>query len=141
MKHFKIWAFALLVTHFSAFELWAQEDTSTADTAAFQFSIEDFFKNYVDSLEKTVDFQTGTVVLGNGEATLTIPEGYRFLGPKDAKFILEEQWGNPPESTLGLLIPTGQSPFSPTMTFAVDITYSEDGFVEDEDIFVFSKIS
>ncbi len=97
------------------------------------FSIESFFANYVDSMEQTVEFLTGEYILGDGEATIKIPDGYRFLGAKDAQFIMEEQWGNPPSPSLGLLIPPGQSPFSPFMSYAIDITYEEEGYVDDED--------
>jgi uncharacterized membrane-anchored protein len=106
-------------------------DSFVLDTSAF--SIESIFASYVDSMEQTVEFLTGTVELGDGEATITIPEGYRLLGPKDAKFVMEEQWNNPPNASLGLLIPPGQSPFSPMMTYAIDITYEEEGYVDDED--------
>jgi uncharacterized membrane-anchored protein len=111
-------------------------DTSGTDSFVIDtsmFTLESLFASYVDSMEETVEFLTGEVVLGSGEATIRIPEGYRLLGPEDAKFIMEEQWNNPPSPTLGLLIPPGQSPFSPAMSYAIDITYEEEGYVDDED--------
>ncbi|MFY0672734.1 MAG: DUF2167 domain-containing protein [Bacteroidia bacterium] len=109
----------------------ASSDSIVLDTS--MFTLESLFASYVDSMEGTVQFLTGEVVLGDGEATITIPDGYRLLGPKDAKFIMEDQWNNPPNATLGLLIPPGQSPFSPVMSYAIDITYEEEGYVDDED--------
>ncbi|MGB0431743.1 MAG: DUF2167 domain-containing protein [Bacteroidia bacterium] len=123
-----ILALCILYTTFAKAEV---DDSASIDTSAI--NLESLFALYVDSMEQTVEFLTGEFILGDGEATISIPEGYRFLGPKDAKFILEEQWNNPPSTTLGLLIPPGQSPFSPFMSYAIDITYDEDGYVDDED--------
>ena len=98
-----------------------------------EFDFESILKSMVDSMENTVTFLTGEVPIGEGEATIIIPEGYRYLDANDAKYILEEHWGNPPSASLGLLFPPGQSPFSPTMTFAVEVSYSEEGYIEDDD--------
>ncbi|MBI1183263.1 DUF2167 domain-containing protein [bacterium] len=115
-------------------QVFANSDSTETDTStAINFSFEDFFKHYADSMDATMHYETGTVSLGNGEATLIVPPGFRFLGPEEARHILEEEWGNPPSETFGLLFPTGQSPFSPTMTYAVEISYDEDGYVEDDD--------
>ena len=66
-------------------------------------------------------------------ASLNVPQGYKFLDAEQSKYVLSDLWGNPPdETTLGLLFPEDGSPLM-NMTYAIEITYSEDGYIDDED--------
>ena len=83
--------------------------------------------------EASLSYATGTVVLGKQLATINIPSGFRFLGPADAKRLLEDAWGNPPGSDpLGMLVPAEASPLSKE-GWGVVITFEEDGHVKDDD--------
>ena len=85
-----------------------------------------------EALVSTMKFQQGQISLKNGLATLNVPEGFRYLNGADANKVIVNLWGNPPgEQPLGLLMPD-MSPLSRD-AWAVIITYSEDGYVKDND--------
>lgn len=88
----------------------------------------------VEELEKQANFQyqTGTVMVGEGLATLNLGPDYRFLGPADSSRLLTDYWGNPPSETLGMILPAHISPMSDESR-AVVITYDNDGHVKDKD--------
>ena len=85
-----------------------------------------------DSIESSLKWQTGKVDLSNGLATLNVPEGYKYLDPKQSAYVLTDLWGNPPGPTLGMLFPDSTGPLS-NFTYAIEISYNEDGHVDDED--------
>lgn len=79
------------------------------------------------------DYQTGSVTVGSNIATMNLPDGYRFLGPKEARFILEKMWGNPEDrSVLGLLFGPNQGPDTDN-GWAVVVSFEDSGFVKDDD--------
>ena len=100
-------------------------DTLTFDPTTIQ--------QYYDSVESTFTYQEGSIDIKEGLATITVPKGYRFLGAEESGIVLSDMWGNPPSEVLGMLFPAGMSPMSDSFSYAVEITYSEDGFIEDED--------
>jgi uncharacterized membrane-anchored protein len=89
--------------------------------------------NEMEQFVSELTFEQGTVPIREAGATLEVAEGFHFLGPKDAQRVLEEAWGNPPDdSVLGLLVPDDADLLS-EHSWAVVVTYSEDGYVSDED--------
>lgn len=94
------------------------------------------YEAYVDSVEATMTFYADTtMVLGQGLVELTIPEGYRFVGSEDARTVLVDLWGNPPqlgEGTMGMLFPEEYSPVG-TEGYGIEISFTEDGYISDED--------
>src|SRR5688572_25884359 len=83
-------------------------------------------------LESSLRFKTGDVVVGNDLATLHLKNQQRFLGPDDTEKVLVA-WGNPPgNKALGMVLPDQQSPFEES-SWAVLVSYSEDGHVDDDD--------
>lgn len=99
-----------------------------ADSAAY--------RAYADSMEKIaagLTWQTGRVVLEDSIATLNVPQGFRYLDPKQTAWVLEDAWGNPDGSgTLGMIFPNGVSPTADE-SWGVVITFDEDGYVKDDD--------
>lgn len=86
-----------------------------------------------EALAATLKFQRGEVVLKDGLATLRVPDGVEFLNGQDAHTVLVKLWGNPPmPNPLGLLMPVNTGPLSPD-SWAVIITYEEEGYVKDKD--------
>lgn len=85
-------------------------------------------------LLKSLNYQTGTVSLNGGMATLRVPANYRYLGPEDARKVLVDLWHNPPESgeSLGMILPADATPADPECWAAV-ITWSNDGYIKDDD--------
>lgn len=89
---------------------------------------------YIDSVEQTLNYQTeGTVNLKN-IAAIQIPEGFKYLDGKGSDKVLTEIWGNPPreEKSLGMLMPEDATVMSDS-AFFIDITYTNDGYVDDSD--------
>jgi uncharacterized membrane-anchored protein len=80
-----------------------------------------------------MDLQRGRVFLKDNTAYLTIPDGYYYLGPKDAAFVLEKLWENPPDDTvLGMVFPIDASPFAEG-SWAITVAFDAIGYVSDED--------
>lgn len=101
---------------------------STA-TSAEEISMQAF----IDSIEQSYHYQTGVIKLGDGLATLTIPEHFKYLDSEQSKKVLTELWGNPPAETLGLLFPENATLLGDEDGYVVEISYAEDGYIEDED--------
>jgi uncharacterized membrane-anchored protein len=85
-----------------------------------------------EQFEATLNYQTGTVTIKDGLATLNLGQGFRYLGPDDAQRLLVDAWGNPPgEKPLGMIVPAA-SPLSEE-GWGVIISYQEDGYVKDDE--------
>ncbi|HOY97219.1 MAG TPA: DUF2167 domain-containing protein [Catalimonadaceae bacterium] len=105
-------AFCLL---FLSFPVQAQ-DSTTANTAY-----------------QVLQFQNeGTARLGSGLAQIRIPKGFKYLDPKQSHYVLETLWQNPPSPTMGMLFPDYANDTFPA-TWAIEISYSDEGHVDDED--------
>src|SRR5262245_38016690 len=88
-----------------------------------------------EEFEAKLGYQTGTVTLEGGMATIRLPKSFRFIGPEGSRRLLTAGWGNPPaaaDDVLGMLIPSGASPLS-SEGWGIIITYDEDGYVDDSD--------
>ena len=75
------------------------------------------------------------IVLGKDLGEIVIPAGYKFLDAEQSETVLTELWGNPPSGenpTYGMLFPENAGPMSDG-SYAVNITYTKDGYVSDED--------
>jgi uncharacterized membrane-anchored protein len=89
----------------------------------------------IAQFEASLQFQAGKVVLPGDFATLAMTPGYRFLGAEDARRILVDAWGNPPEAAadvLGMVLPADVSPLDKD-GWGVVVTYEKDGHVKDAD--------
>ncbi|QUD87879.1 DUF2167 domain-containing protein [Phenylobacterium montanum] len=88
----------------------------------------------LDALAKSLSPLHGDIVLSQPNATLHLGQRYYYLRPDDAKKVLTEVWGNPPDAAngvLGMVFPAGQTPADPAGWGAV-ITYIDDGYVSDK---------
>ena len=85
---------------------------------------------FIDSLH----FRSGTVDVAGAHAKLALSPEFRFLDAKDAQRVLSQLWGNPPDSSvLGMLVPTAAPLSDPDKSWAVVITYKDDGHISDKD--------
>ena len=75
---------------------------------------------------------TGNIVLPDNIATIAVPQNFRYLSAKDAETVLVGIWGNPKQKSLGMIVPVGFDPLA-RGGWAVDITYSPDGYIKDDD--------
>lgn len=126
MKYFHLTFFLFSFT----LGVFGQElpDSSNVDIEAFMAE----YQLAIDSVEKSLTYQHGTVELPGSNATLTVPSGFGYLDPVQAKKVLEELWGNPPAETMGLLVPDGLGVMG-DQSWAFDITYDDIGYVDDDD--------
>lgn len=123
-----------------AYTAWAQETPATdqnTDQAQKELTPEQKkalaeYRKKAAEFMKTVHPQTGKVPIASVGVTLDVGENYYFLDAKDARKVLEEEWGNPPSTdTLGLIFPKGQDPYF--NQYAVEISFDDIGYVSDKD--------
>ncbi|MBB5376190.1 putative membrane-anchored protein [Deinococcus metalli] len=84
---------------------------------------------------KPLTYQTGTITLLGGKATLTTGTTLRYLNAEGARRVIVDEWGNPPEAaegTLGMIVPAGTDPGTRD-GWGVVVTESKDGHVSDSD--------
>jgi uncharacterized membrane-anchored protein len=132
---------ALLALLLVSIPSWA-EDPATPAAAAQPASApgdaagaHDAEQAAIATFEASLAFQNGSVALPGGFATLNLSNNFRFLGADDARRVLVEAWGNPPESAkgvLGMVFPADVGPASHD-GWGVVITYEKDGYVKDTD--------
>jgi len=86
----------------------------------------------IQKIESKITYKTGSINLSNGLATINVPAGYKFLNAADAKYIIEDVWGNlKGQSPLGLILPANQ--MASIADYAFIVEYDDIGFVKDED--------
>lgn len=76
----------------------------------------------------------GKIALPTAHATLDLGKSYDFYDAEDARKIIVDIWGNPPEAgdgILGLVMPAGKSPVSDS--WGAVLSYEPTGYVEDSD--------
>ncbi len=102
--------------------------------ATFSFAqVVDSTEIRIQSIENSLKYQTGTIELASGNATLNVPKGFRYLDPNQSIFVLTDLWGNPADSTiLGLLVPENRGVLAAN-SWVFTIKFDEMGFVKDED--------
>ena len=97
---------------------WAQDDGGDAQAA---------------QLVSSLHYRQGEVALAQADAHLNLGSQFRFLDTPDARKVLEDLWGNPPDdSVLGMVVPASV-PLDDEHSWAVVLTESDDGHVSDED--------
>ena len=116
----------VLLVLLTQFQFYAQ-DTEESNISEAEYT------KQIDSINSTFTYQYGKINLQNDMAELNVPEGYKFLDAKQSAYVLTDLWGNPPSEVLGLLFPEDKNPIGTDFTYAVEITYSNEGYIEDED--------
>ncbi len=82
-----------------------------------------------------LDYLQGEIKLPEAKATLSVPAGFYFLNAADARKVLVDSWGNPPETAtglLGMLFPASMTPLDAD-SWGATITYLDEGYVADDD--------
>ena len=105
--------------------LFVLASSAMAQEAGQQLSAEQF----VASLH----FKDGEIAVPEAEARFRLTPAFRYLDKADARRVLEQMWGNPPDdSVLGMIVPA-QPALSEEDSWAVVVTYVDDGYVSDVD--------
>lgn len=89
----------------------------------------------IEKLAASLAMRTGSFPIADGKATVTTTDGFAFLDAKDARTLLVDIYGNPPEAVsdvLGAIIPSNIDVLSDKSWIAV-LTYEEEGHVSDDD--------
>lgn len=116
---------ALLFLNFIATAVFANDPTDSLELLDAQLK-------KIDSIERTLHYKTGTVTLSNGIAAINIPQNYKFLEAAEAKYIVEDVWGNLKGQTpLGMLVPADAAASIADYAFIVE--YQDMGYVKDDD--------
>lgn len=89
--------------------------------------------NNDELFEKTLNYQSGKIALSEGDGTLNVPKGFKFLNAEQTQGVLTNLWGNPEDkSVLGSLVPDGKG-VTHSNSWMFVISYRGDGFVKDDD--------
>lgn len=120
MRSYRLLAAALAVSAAAAFA-----ETPAPDAAADGGTA-------TEELVRSLHFVGGEVAIASAHAKLALTPEFRFLDAADAQRVLEQLWGNPPDAdVLGMLVPTAASLTDSEQSWAVVVTYSDDGHVTD----------
>lgn len=87
-----------------------------------------------EQIVKRMQPRQGLIALPEAKATLNLGTDYDFYNAADARTILVDFWGNPPEAAngvLGMVMPAGTSPLSES--WGAVITFDPSGYVSDSD--------
>ncbi|ECB6741118.1 DUF2167 domain-containing protein, partial [Salmonella enterica subsp. enterica serovar Panama] len=106
---------------------------SYAETAAGYFADYDSYSEEGRKFLDKIEPRTGAINLPNG-VTLNVGDGFYFVDAEDAKAILTDAWGNPPDTSsnvTGMLFPGKESPIGDT--WGVQIYPDQIGYVDDKD--------
>jgi uncharacterized membrane-anchored protein len=88
---------------------------------------------FIDKLEASFQYQTGEIKLSDSIGTLKVPEKFRYLDASQSRYVLEDLWGNPEDSTIiGMIVPASRGLLADN-SWAFIITYEEMGYVKDDD--------
>lgn len=74
----------------------------------------DYDIDEVNQALRSLDYQQGEIGVPGGQVTLTVPDGYFYLGLEDAQVVLSYLWGNPEGQSLGMLFPSNVTPWDET---------------------------
>ena len=82
---------------------------------------------------QSLHFRNGTIEVPEAKARFNLDGDFRYLDKADARRVLEDLWGNPPdEDVLGLIVPRSPG-LTDEQSWAVVVTWSDDGYVSDDD--------
>ncbi|MBO9489463.1 DUF2167 domain-containing protein [Endozoicomonas sp. G2_1] len=113
----------------------ANQNQETQDASVSQQSLteQEKYQQWATELWQSLQPTTGEVKLPGAVATLNVPDNFYYLSPEDTDKVLVEIWGNPPgQNTLGMLFPSGMTPFD-AESWGVTIEYEQDGYISDKD--------
>ena len=87
----------------------------------------------VEQFLQSLQFRSGAIEVPQAKARFNLDADFRYLDQADARRVLEDMWGNPPdEDVLGMIVPRSPG-LADDGSWAVVVTYADDGYVSDED--------
>jgi uncharacterized membrane-anchored protein len=127
LRHLILWALLLTLPSFANCQTAELDSTSFAELNAM-------IDSYYDSLANSFPYEYGEVEIGEGMASISVPEGFMYLNGEQSEFVLVELWENPPalpgNESWGMLFPEESGPLDEG-GYAINITYVSDGYIDD----------
>lgn len=83
---------------------------------------------------ESLNRQTGVITIAGGKVALNVPETHYFVGAEDARRIIVDVWGNPPnsaEGVEGIIFPANANPMIDA--WGALVQYVADGHVPDDE--------
>jgi len=120
---------------FSATFIFAQETPGPEAEKPTPEQMAALYQEQAEQLTKDLHYQEGSAELPGGMAHLDLPKGFRYLNPADAKKVVVDLWGNPPQSAnsiLGMVVPAGEE-LTAEKSWAIVLSFKEDGYISDKD--------
>lgn len=91
------------------------------------------FNRQLDSIDKKLEFKSGQILLANGKIRMTVPEDFLFIEGEQARYILEDLWGNYSDGEVcGMLVKKGFKVTRLINDFSFVISYADLGYVQDK---------
>jgi uncharacterized membrane-anchored protein len=92
------------------------------------------FRRQAQSFYDTLNRQTGVITVASGKVTLNVPSTHYFVGAEDARRIIVDVWGNPPNSAQGIEGIIFLADANPALgAWGALVQYVGDGHVPDDD--------
>jgi uncharacterized membrane-anchored protein len=81
-----------------------------------------------------LQYQSGEISLAGGKVKLTLPPEFQYLDPANARKVLVDIFGNPPQSgsTDGMIVPKGIN-FAQGGGWTAVLQWKDEGYVKDDD--------
>jgi uncharacterized membrane-anchored protein len=86
------------------------------------------------ALYESLDRQTGVITIAEGKVSLNVPETHYFIGAADARRIIVDVWGNPPNAANGvegIIFPANANPALDA--WGALVQYVGEGYVPDDE--------
>ena len=129
MKRIYFFVLSFLLISTSAFSQKKKKSDPLNDSLKLILALQ----KQMDSIENTLHYKKGKIELGNGIASINVPEGFKFLESAEAKYVVEDLWGNPKgQEPLGLLFPANSGAMDPN-GYAYVVKFEDIGYVKDKD--------
>ncbi|MEO0650536.1 MAG: DUF2167 domain-containing protein [Planctomycetota bacterium] len=87
----------------------------------------------LEEFAASLSFETGSVSVAGGDVTFDLPAGWALLQSRDARRVVEELWGNPPNASILAFVDPPSPAGRLESDFGVIVTLDSSGFVSDED--------
>lgn len=116
--------------------VYSNDKDTTVKNVAYEEEIEELAYLFarLDSVEKALQYEHGKIKLQNGNATLNVPSGFKFINAKQSQYILEDLWQNLPDaSVLGMIVSDSFHINSLANSWVFVVTYEGMGYVKDDD--------
>lgn len=111
---------------------FSNQDSSVIVNDSITVEMLESYAHFTDSVNASFQYQYGIVELNDGVASIKVPEGFKYLDEEQSRKVLVDLWGNPPSPCSGMLFPEESGPMD-NLSFAIEISYSEEGYIDDED--------